>query len=632
VKRFGYNGKILHIDLETRSSTVEEPTETFWRTYVGGGLLATYYLMKLAPPGIDAFDPRNPLILTTSVVAGQPYAGLARFTAAAKSPLTGGVGEARAEGPFAMGLKASGFDAIVIRGCSASPVSLLIDDGNVSFHDAGKLWGKTVSETVRGLKVALGAGIETACIGPAGENRVRYASIVSAGSFQAARMGMGAVMGSKGLKAIVVRGDRLPPVADPAACTALTTAYGVRMMDNPLTRWQFDPPGFAAWIHVHGNDAALCTRNYRDSVFEGVAAYGPEQFQKRYQHDGICPGCPNACIKFFSGGTGTEDVAASAGGMHQEITGALGSNLGLGNLDDVFKANILCNELGLDPVSLGFTLSMVMECTERGIGDATGLSFGDGAAVLAVISRIAHREGIGDLLAEGAARAARAIGPAAEAYALTVKGLEMSAIEPRTQSNLALGFAVAPIGPRYDICEHDWDYDPHVGWPHSLENSRAIGIFDRLPMQQLSSSKVRNFKALHILWSAADALDLCIFAVAPTRVFSLDEMAAMVAAVTGWKTSGYEIMRWGERRLHLMRAYNLREGLTTMDDRLPDRFHDDPIRQGKWKGMHIDRKEFREVIATFYQMMGWDGLGQPLPATLIDHHLEWVSGNDARDQ
>jgi aldehyde:ferredoxin oxidoreductase len=630
VERFGYNGKILHVDLETRSSTVEEPTETFWRIYAGGGLLATYYLMTLTPPGIDAFDPRNPLILTTSVVAGQPYAGLARFTAAAKSPLTGGVGEARAEGPFARGLKAAGYDAIVIRGASASPVSLLIDDGHVSLHEEGKLWGKTVSETVDGLKAALGPGIETACIGPAGENQVRYASIVSAGSYQAARMGMGAVMGSKGLKAVVVRGDRLPAAANPAACTALTDTYRRRMMDNPLTRWQLEPPGFAAWIHVHGTDAALCTRNYRDSVFEEVAAFGPEKFQQLYLHDGICPGCPNACIKFFSGGTGTEAVAASAGGIHQEITGALGSNLGLGNVEDVLKANILCNELGLDPVSLGFTLSMAMECTERGIGDATGLGFGDGAAVLAVIPRIARREGLGDLLAEGAARAARAFGPAAEPYALTVKGLEMSAIEPRTQTNLALGFAVAPIGPRYDICEHDWDYDPHVGWPHSLENSRTFGIFDRLPMQQLSRSKVRNFKALHILWSAADALDLCVFAVAPTRVFSLDEMAAMVAAVTGWKTSGHEIMRWGERRLHLMRAYNLREGLTSVDDRLPDRFHDDPIGQGKWKGTYIDRQEFREVIATYYQMMGWDADGQPLHATLIDHQLEWIDTKGAR--
>jgi aldehyde:ferredoxin oxidoreductase len=628
--RFGYHGKILHIDLSNLSWTVEEPPETFWRIYAGGGLLATYYLMKLAPPGVDAFDPANPLILTTSVAAGQPFAGLARFTAAAKSPLTGGVGEARAEGPFARALKGSGYDAIIIRGATANPISLLIDDGEVSFHDASNLWGRPVSETVAGLNVTHGAGIETACIGPAGENRVRFASIVSAGSYQAARMGLGAVMGSKGLKAVAVRGDRLPPVADHSTCAEMTAAYARRMMNNPLTRWQFEPPGFAAWVHVHGTDAALCTRNYRDSVFEGAAAYGPPQFQQHYLHDGNCPGCPNACIKFFGGGPGTETIAATAGGIHQEITGALGPNLGLSDVDDVLRANILCNELGLDPVSLGFTLSMAMECAERGIGVPTGLAFGDGPAVLTMIPKIARREGFGDVLAEGAARAARTIGPEAQPFALTVKGLEMTAIEPRTQTNLALGYAVAPIGPRYDICEHDWDFDPHVGWPHSLENSRTLGILERLPMEYLGPHKVRNFKALSILWSAADALDLCVFAVAPTRVFSLDEMAALVAAVTGWKISGHEIMRWGERRLHLMRIYNLREGLTCEDDRLPDRFHDEPIHEGKWAGTILDRTSFREVIATYYQMMGWDDKGHPLPATLIDHHLDWVIPEEAR--
>lgn len=626
VDRSGYHGRILHVDLGTRSSSVEEPSEMFWRIYAGGGLLAACYLLKLAPAGIDAFNPANPLILTTSVVAGQPYAGLARFTAAAKSPLTGGIGEARAEGPFAGALKAAGFDTVIVVGASDSPVTLLIDEGQVSFHAATELWGSPVSETVAGLATDFGSGIETACIGPAGENLVRYASIVSAGSYQAARMGLGAVMGSKRLKAIAVRGNLMPAVADPQACADLTELYRSRMMDNPLTRWQFEAPGFAAWVHVHGTDAALCTHNYRDSVFEGAAGYGPEQFQRRFLHDGNCPGCPNACIKFFSGGEGTEAVAAGAGGIHQEITGALGSNLGLGDVDDVLRANILCNELGLDPVSLGFTLSMAMECTERGIDTGTRLRFGDGAAVLAMIPMIARREGCGDLLAEGAARAARAIGPAAKPFALTVKGLEMSAIEPRTQTNLALGYAVAPIGPRYDICEHDWDYDPHVGWPHSLDNSRTLGILERLPMEHLGPDKVRNFKALSVLWSAADALDLCVFAVAPTRVFSLDEMAAMVGAVTGWKTSAHEIMRWGERRIHLMRVYNLREGLTAAADRLPDRFHDEPIRQGKWAGTTIDRSRFNAVISTYYQMMGWDETGHPLPATLIDHHLEWVTG------
>lgn len=622
--RFGYHGVVLHIDLVHETFTREKPDDSFWRTYAGGGLLATCYLQKLHPGPGDAFDPANPLILTSSVVAGHPYAGLARFTAAARSPLTGGVGETRCEGPFGMALKGSGADALILQGAAAWPTVVLVEDGQVSFHPAGELWGLTVGETVDRLERRFGRGIHTAVVGPAGERRVRYASIVTDRSYQAARMGMGAVLGAKGVKAVVIRGERRPPVADPEKCAALTRSYGERMVDNPLTRWQLDPPGFSAWVHTHGTDAALCTRNYRDSVFEAADAYRPELFMARYRHDGDCPGCPNRCIKFFS----VDDADTPAGGIHQEITGALGANLGLADLDVLFRANVLCNDLGLDPTSLGFTLSMAMECVAEGTLNSSeiglDLRFGNGDAILAMIDRIARREGFGDVLAEGAARAAKTVGGGAPRCALHVKGLEMVPFEPRTQTNLALGYAVAPIGPRYDICEHDWDYDTRVGWVHTLDHSRTVGILDRIPMEHLGPDKVRNFKALATLWSAADALDLCIFAIAPTRVFSLHEMAELLAAVTGWDTSSYEIMRLGERRLHLMRVYNLGAGLSAADDTLPDRFFDEPIPQGDWAGTRLDRAQFGEAVRAYYRMMGWDEKGRPLPEVLFDHHLEWV--------
>jgi aldehyde:ferredoxin oxidoreductase len=401
------------------------------------------------------------------------------------------------------------------------------------------------------------------------------------------------------------------------------------MRDNALTRWQLDPPGFSAWVQLHGLDAALCTRNYRDSVFEGADQYDAKRFMDYYRHDGTCPGCPNNCIKFF----GTDDDTAYppvAGGIHQEIAGTLGPNLGVADLATIFRANVLCNDLGLDPTSLGFTLSMAMECTERGLlpeGSAqTPPRFGDSGAVLQLIVDIAYRRGLGDLLAEGARRAAAEIGPEAERFALHVKGLEMVCFEPRTQTNLALGYATAPIGPRYDICEHDWDYDTHVGWDHTLDSSRTVGILDRIPMDTLDEHKVRNFKALATLWSAADTLDLCIFAIAPTRVLSLHDMAELLGAVTGWSTSAYEIMRFGERRLHLMRVYNLREGLSADDDTLPHRFFDEAIRMPgeRWHGAVLDRERFLAAIQTYYRMMGWDRGGRPLYETLLDHHLEWV--------
>jgi aldehyde:ferredoxin oxidoreductase len=629
MSRFGYHGRVLHIDLGAQRSWVEEPDDRFWRIYGGGGLLAAHYLLRECPAGTDALDAANLLVLTSSVVAGHPFAGLARYTAAAKSPLTGGIGETRCEGPFGTALKGSGVDSLVFHGKAERPVMILVEGGRVGFQPADDLWGRSVGETVDLLEAQFGPDIHTAVIGPAGERLVRFASIVSERTYQAARMGMGAVMGVKRLKGIVLRGDHHPPVADPGTCAEITDRYRTRMPDNALTRWQLDPPGFSAWVHLHGLDAALCTRNYRDSIFEAADRYEAERFMRYYRHEGTCPGCPNNCIKFFAPAD-ERTYDPRAGGIHQEITGTLGPNLGLADLETIFRANVLCNELGLDPTSLGFTLSMAMECLEEGVLSeqmvGMPLRFGDGESVLSMIRAIAQREGFGDLLAEGVQRAAAQIGQGAQQCALHVKGLEMVCFEPRTQTNLALGYATAPIGPRYDICEHDWDYDTQVGWGHTLDSSRTVGILERIPMDFLGEAKVRNFKALASLWSGADALDLCIFAIAPTRVLSLQDMAILLGAVTGWKPSAYEIMRLGERRLHLMRVYNLREGLTAADDVLPDRFFDEPIHMPgqRWDGVRLDRERFLTEVQTYYRMMGWDDRGRPRYETLLDHHLEWV--------
>jgi aldehyde:ferredoxin oxidoreductase len=598
--------------LDERRSRLEEFDETFWRTYGGGGLLATCFLFR-EPRGVDSLDPSNPLLFASSVAAGHPYAGLARFTAASKSPLTGGIGETRCEGPFGIALKRSGADALIVHGASEKPVVLAVENGRATFHDGTDLWGKTVPQTADLLRERFGPDAHSAVIGPAGENRVRYASVVTDRTYAAGRMGMGAVMGSKRLKAVVLRGDDSPPAADPDGCAALTALYRERVARNPLTRWQLEPPGFSAWVHTHGLDSALCTRNYRDSLFEGTERYAPERFMSHYRGEAPCPGCPNQCMKI---------IGESA--IHQEVAGAMGSNLGIADLTTVLRANDLCIELGLDPTSLGFTLSMAMECVEEGLLKEE-LRFGDGGATLAMVRRIASREGFGDVLAEGSARAAKTIGGDASRFALHVKGLEMVPFEPRTQTNLALGYAVSPVGPRYDICEHDWDYDTQVGWSHTLEHSKTLGILDRIPMEHLGIDKVSRFKELSNLWSGADVLGLCIFAIAPTRVFSLHEMAQLVAAVTGWDYSGYEIMRLGERRLHLMRAYNLREGLTAAEDTLPDRFFEEPIRSaGRWNGLKLDRAKFGECVQAYYRMMGWTERGSPRYETLLEHRLDWA--------
>ena len=626
--RYGYSGKILWIDLIANRAELEEPDEDFWRTYVGGGLLATRLLVEKTPPGIDPLGPENLLIFASSVVAGQPGPGLARFTTAAKSPLTGGIGETRTEGPFGAAIKGAGADAIVFSGAADEPVTVVIRDGQVEFLHAKALWTKTVSVTTDALHGQLGPDHHVAAIGPAGENLVRFASIVTDYTYQASRMGMGAVMGAKKLKAVVLaRGER-PPVFDAAALGQLAADYGRRIADNELTRWQNQPPGFSCWLYLHGLDAALCVNNYRSSGLEGIEAYQEQQFLARYHEPAPCPGCPNDCIKIIHP-KGADGLDTRASGIHQEVTGTMGANLGLTDLDAVLRANNMCNQYGLDPTSLGFAISMAMELFERGIlkaddNDGAALAFGDAAAALQMVEKIAFRRGLGDVLAEGTRRAAAKIGHGADRYAMQVKGQEMVSFEPRSQTNLAMGYAVAPVGPRYDICEHDWDFDTQVGWEHTMTLSRTLGILERIPMNALGPEKVRNFKALMTLWSGADALDLCIFAIAPTRLLSLRQMAATLHAVTGWETSSHEIIRICERRLHLMRWYNQREGLTAADDRLPDRFYEEPIGSGPRKGDRIDREAFHDGIRTYYAMMGWDRQGQPTAATLYDHGLGWV--------
>jgi aldehyde:ferredoxin oxidoreductase len=498
---------------------------------------------------------------------------------------------------------------------------VLIEDAKVSFLDAQASWGGSVGETVDLLEQQLGGGLHVAAIGPAGENLVRFASIVTNRTHQAARMGLGAVMGSKKSKSVVLRGGALPPVADSACLERIMRSFEQRIPANQLSHWQNQPPGFSCWLHLHGLDAALCVNNYSRSTIGDTKRFEESEFLKRVQATAPCPGCPNDCIKTIHPITQNEDLDPRASGIHQEVTGTMGPNLGITDLDWVLRANNLCNQAGLDPVSLGFTISFAMELAENGLLEEPRLRFGNSGAAERLIGDIVQRRGLGDVLADGCRLASRRMGPQIEHYAMHVKGLEMVCFEPRSQTGLALGYATAPVGPRYDICEHDWDFNTEAGWEHSLELAQTLGITERIPMSELSAEKVRRYKQLSTVWSAADCLGFCIFAVAPTRILSLPEMAEILSAVTGWKTSDHEIMRLGERRNQLLRLYNNREGICASDDTLPARFFEQPITEGPRKGDVLDRGRFREMVQIYYALMGRDEAGIPLDSTLLEHRL-----------
>jgi aldehyde:ferredoxin oxidoreductase len=622
------------VDLTRGALAADTVDDATWRLYVGGSLLGARILLAETQPGLDALDPDAPLVFASSAVAGHRAAGLPRFAVVGKSPLTGGIGEARAEGPFGVALKAAGLDAIVVRGRSERPVALAIVDGRPALLPASELWGLDTSRVVDALTAQIGS-CSVAAIGPAGERTVRFASIVSDRSFAMPRMGLGAVMGAKRLKAIAVAGrGATAPVADPAALQAISARYREAVPANPVTRWQHQAPGFGTWV---GQAAAgsFSVRNYRTSAFAEAHAYSETAFLARlaWSTDG-CPGCPSDCIKGFAPSTDPALLGRfrhrREGGLHQEAIAALGPNLGLADVDDALALNVACLRLGLDPVSLGFTLSFAMECRERGFlsaADLDGLDlrFGAAAAAAEMTGRIARREGAGDWLAEGSRRAAERFGSETAAYALQVKGLELAPFDPRAQAGLALGFATAPFGPRYDVAEHDADFDDEApAWPHALELSRALGIERRIPARAQTPEKVRSYAILSQFWSALDALLVCPFASAPVRILSLADVAAIGRAVTGWDVGDDEVLAWGARRLQLMRIYNLREGLTADDDSLPDRFFDEPIDAGPLAGSRLDRAAFRAMIESYYELMGWDANGVPTRATRMRHDLGWT--------
>src|SRR6266540_292180 len=373
VPRAGHSGRILRVDLTSGAVSTESLDESTGRLYAGGSLLGTRLLLTETRPGLDALDPEAVLVFASSAVAGHPAAGLPRFAVVGKSPLTGGIGEARAEGPFGVALKSSGFDAIVIGGKSERPVTLTIADGRPALRQSDELWGLDTSAVVDVVTARLGP-CSVAAIGPAGERTVRFASIVSDRSFALPRMGMGAVMGAKRLKAITISGrGAVEPVADPDALSAISARYERAVPANPVTRWQHDPPGFGTWTGS-APTGSFSVRNYRTSTFPDARGYRRAAFLARlaWSADG-CPGCPSDCIKGFAASAEPADLMRTRerrdGGLHQEAIAALGPNLGLATAGEALALNAACLHLGLDPVSLGFTLSFAMECRDRGRRD-----------------------------------------------------------------------------------------------------------------------------------------------------------------------------------------------------------------------------------------------------------------------
>ncbi|MGE5619521.1 MAG: aldehyde ferredoxin oxidoreductase family protein [Sphingomonadaceae bacterium] len=622
---YGYTGKVLRVNLSEGKIWVEEPEERVYRSYLGGSALALHFLLRELKPGVDPLSPDNLLVFAPSILNGTPAPGCSRFTVAAKSPLTGGFGEAEAGGWWGPELKLAGFDAVVVSGASEKPVYLYVHDGEASLRDAGQIWGLDTGEAQAEIRRELGdAKVRVAQIGPAGERLVRYACVLNELKHSNGRTGMGAVMGSKKLRAIAVRGTQKLQLHDAARVEEVRKQVRANYRRTPGDMHDLGTAGGVPFLDARG---ILPTRNFLQGSFEEARAIsGKTMADTILVNRGTCYACYIACKREVKTGE-PHNVDPAFGGPEYETVGSLGSLCGIGDLAAVAKGNELCNRYGLDTISAGTTIAFAMEAFEAGYltaADTGGLElrFGNADSMLRAITLIAERRGIGDLLAEGVRIAAKRLGPGAEALAIHTKGQEFPMHEPRGKRSLAIGYAVSPTGACHMEAPHDTDFEAPGG--AGLEALEPMGILEPVGSLDMGPKKVRLFYNGQQVWNLYNCVGLCDFVGTPTGPFTLPMLVDYVSAVTGWKTSLFELIKVGERSQNMARLFNLREGFTAADDNLPERMFQ-PLKNGALEGVGIDRAEFEEAKRLYYETAGWDpATGVPTKGKLAELDLLWA--------
>lgn len=634
---YGYNGKILHVNLTSAEITVEEPPETFYRKYMGGSAMAMVYILKEMSPGVDPLAPENVLTFFTSVVTGASISGQSRINVNAKSPMSGGIGDSQAGGFFPAELKFAGYDGIVIRGKSPKPVYLSIVDGVASLHDASHLWGKITGEVDAILKAELDdPKIEVAQCGPAAEKGVRFSGIVNMSNRINGRTGMGLVMASKNLKAIAVRGHKKPEIANPEALSALHKAGPKLMPANPDMD-SLGKLGTAGVVMFQNATGTLPTRNYNEGQFEEAEAISGERMAETVlKKRDTCYACVVRCkrvveIKGGAGGSPSYTADPYYGGAEYETLGTFGSYCGIGDLAAVSHAHQICDEYGVDTISCGATIAFAMECFEKGIIglEETGgieLRFGSADAMIEVLKQIvAKSTSLGATLAEGSARAAKIWGKGADECLITVKGEEAPAHMPQAKRSLGLIYAVNPFGADHQSSEHDPYYEEGVA-DFNLQRLMEIDLREPPAPRSLGPEKVRFAAYSQIFYSMMDSLELCQFVYGPTwTLYGPKETVEMIQAVTGWKVSLYELMKVGERRINMMRAFNAREGFTRKEDQLPKKFFKPLQGTGPTAGVALTKEEMDNALDLYYQLMGFTSNGLPTRSSLSNAGVEWVA-------
>ncbi len=627
----GYNGKILHVDLTEGTLTIEEPNEAFYRKYMGGSAMGMYYILRDMPKGADPVGPDNVLTLMTGVTTGAAISGQSRINANAKSPISGGIGDSQSGGFFPAELKFAGIDGLVIKGKSEKPVYLWIKDGEFELRDAAHLLGLKTGDVEQILQEELGdKKIEVLQHGPAAEKGVIFSSLVSMANRNNGRTGMGLVMASKNLKAVVVRGRKKPTLADSKALIALNKTGPKILPDNP------DMPGLAAEgtatvVLFQNTTGTLPTRNYNEGQFEHCEDIsGVRMVETILKARDTCYACVVRCKRVVEIKEGAYKVDPKYGGPEYETLGTFGSYCGVNNLAAISLANQMCNEYAVDTIAAGATIAFAMECFEKGAitKEQTGgleLKFGDADAMLKALEMMLNAEGeFGKTLGMGSERAAKVWGNGADEYLITVKGAEAPAHMPQAKRSLGLIYAVNAFGADHQSSEHDPYYEEGVA-DLNLNRLKMIGLGNPQPGYSLTTEKVRFAYLTQVFYSMLDSVELCQFVYGPAwTLYGPAETVTMINAVTGWDVTVDELMAVGERRLNLFRIFNAREGLDRKDDKLPKKFFKALGGAGPTAGIALTHEEIEIAKDAYYKLAGWTENGIPTSQTMERLDIAWA--------
>ncbi len=625
-------GRILHVDLTAGTTQIETPPESFFRTYLGGSAMGVYYILRDTPKGVGGLDPANLLTFMCSPLTGAPIAGQSRVTISARSPLVDGIGDSQGGGFWPAELKFAGFTGITIRGRAAEPVYLWIQDGEVEIRPASHLWGKSTSETTDALKEELAdPKVEVMAIGPSGERLSSLASVMSMANRANGRTGMGAVMGSKNLKAVVVRGHtRKVPIVD-AAVVGRLAKWGSKEIPNN---------GDVAGLQQHGTQSVLesqhaagglPTFNYNAGQFAGYEAISGETMTATIlTARETCYSCAVRCKRAVEAEFEGRHVDPRHGGPEYETASVFGSYCGVDDLAAVALANQVCNEAGLDTIGAGATIAWAMECFESGALTEAEIGFpapfGNASAMIRLLDMIVSRQGIGDVLAHGSRKAADLLGKGHD-HLITVKGAEAPAHMPQAKRSLGVIYAVNPFGADHQSSEHDPMIEEGAADLY-MERMALLGFSERLPYDSFGPDKVRYAIVTQRFYSFLDSADLCQFVWGPTwSLLGPQEAVDFVKGVTGWEDFDLdELQEIGERRINMLRAFNAREGIDRSADRLPAKFFLPLQGTGPTKGVALDPVAIEGALDEYYRLAGWDvASGNPTPETLERLGLAWVS-------